>query len=526
MPRLSDYTGIRVGAAAVTAAYLGAAKIWPTGVAQTVTLPSFPRVHSSTPTTHSSSTGTVTAETVAVPPGAASGDLLVLYSVMDGGVLTDLVAPSGFTELGKLIGAANTTASMVSYKVAGASEPTTYTYQRFSAAADGASLMLVVKDWDGNTANLKYAQATTTPTARTLPDVTPAAANGLLLSAVHHEGSAASQTWRWVAPSDSTLAGVSRNSNGWSAIAVASAPTSGTGAVTGRTWPAITTASTSTVLQANTLSIGAKVAPRTVTVGPKSGGTGGPLTDATNLSFTAGAFTHTYHRYAAGLDWSKPVGLLIYTDGSGEYGLTSGLSSSYLMAGAQGMIAVAKKHNMVLVTPMAPGGGCNDGDGVCWYDNSGTNTPAQKLAWSKALIEYIFAQYDLDRSRVAFGGYSSGAQWVTQYWGPGHAHEQVTAGVAVAISYGGQPKVTNNNTAAYKAAVPYVWNVGSLDTSWSQPTWDDSIQKGLDAYTPTYLTRLSVVGGLTHDRYVSSPEVGEFGAIMDRAISENVRPSV
>ena len=68
-------------------------------------------------------------------------------------------------------------------------------------------------------------------------------------------------------------------------------------------------------------------------------------TDRTNLSFTSNGYTSTYHLYAGGLDWSKSVGLLIYTDGSGEFGLKNP-KSSYLLAGSDGMIAVAKKHNM------------------------------------------------------------------------------------------------------------------------------------------------------------------------------------
>src|SRR5678815_213814 len=98
-------------------------------------------------------------------------------------------------------------------------------------------------------------------------------------------------------------------------------------------------------------------------------GSGGSQTDATNLSFTANGITSKYHRYAGGLDWTQPVGILIYTDGSGEYGLANP-SSTYLLAGSTGLVAVAKEHNLMLVTPRAPGAGCPDGGGVCWYQTS------------------------------------------------------------------------------------------------------------------------------------------------------------
>ena len=84
----------------------------------------------------------------------------------------------------------------------------------------------------------------------------------------------------------------------------------------------------------------------------------GEQTDRTNLSFTSGIYTSIFIFYAGGLDWSKSVGLLIYTDGSGEYGLKHP-KSSYLLAGQDnGMIAVAKKHNMVLLTPLSPNKNC------------------------------------------------------------------------------------------------------------------------------------------------------------------------
>src|SRR5699024_427165 len=86
-------------------------------------------------------------------------------------------------------------------------------------------------------------------------------------------------------------------------------------------------------------------------------------------SFTANGITAKYHLYAEGLDHSKPIGLLVYGDGSAEYGLENP-KSPYLLAGNVGLRETAKKHNMVLLTPMAPGTNCTDGDGDCWYGNS------------------------------------------------------------------------------------------------------------------------------------------------------------
>ena len=136
-------------------------------------------------------------------------------------------------------------------------------------------------------------------------------------------------------------------------------------------------------------------------------------TDRTNLSFTSNGYTSTYHLYAGGLDWSKSVGLLIYTDGSGEYGLKNP-NSTYLLAGNNGMIAVAKKNNMVLLTPLSPNKNCADGDGSCWY----MGDPPGYAKWAEDLVTQVQSQYPIDKKRIAFGGYSSGAQLATEWWVP------------------------------------------------------------------------------------------------------------
>lgn len=493
-------------------------------------LPVFPEVKSGRVTTHSSGSLNVTSEIVNKPDLVASGDLLILYTVMYGGTLADLTVPTGFTQLGELLYSGQTSHS-VAYKVAGGSEPSSYTYGRYSASGNGASLLISIDaaSWDGNTANLRYAESTATKTASNIPSVTPATDRSMVITSGHW-GASSSGTTSWIAPGDGLMEGLAVGASNRGGIGIASHLITGTSAVSGLSWgTSVFNSGVAAGIITTALSIGAPLSSyHTAISGPSSGGSGGALTDATYVSFNNGVRTHTYHRYAAGLDWTKPVGLLIYTDGSGEYGLTTP-SSSYLLNGTHGMIAIAKKHNMILLTPMAPGGNCNDGDGVCWYDSSSSTstTPAIKLKWSKDLIDFIFSQYNIDRSRVAFGGYSSGAQWTTQYWGPGHAHEVMTDGVAVAISYGGDPKVTNNNTTAHKNNVPVVWNVGHLDEAWSQPTWDDSVSKGHTYYNSNgYSTDITVLGGVTHDRYISSPETGEFGRIMDRAITRYVRPAV
>jgi hypothetical protein len=251
--------------------------------------------------------------------------------------------------------------------------------------------------------------------------------------------------------------------------------------------------------------------------GDNTGGSGGPKTDRTGLSYTANGVTSTYHLYAAGLDWTKRVGVMIYADGSAEFGLKNP-SSTYLLAGTNGLINVAKRNNMILVTPLAPGAGCPDGDGTCWYQTSSGYTRLIKTQWAEALVKYIYTLYPLDISRVAMGGYSSGAQLAAQAWVPsGAAQRTMNDGVIVSISCGGPPAVTEVvYTASFKANVHMNWNTGDNDAGCPY-TAEWSTTGGYNYYKSAgFQTSLDVLPGVTHDRS------GDFGGIMDAQIQEHV----
>ncbi|MFZ0555132.1 MAG: hypothetical protein WAM26_07540 [Nitrososphaeraceae archaeon] len=246
-------------------------------------------------------------------------------------------------------------------------------------------------------------------------------------------------------------------------------------------------------------------------------------TDRTNLSFTSNGYTSTYHLYAGGLDWSgtKPVGLLIYTDGSAEFGLKNP-KDTYLMGGGAGMIAVAKKHNMILLTPLSPNKNCSDGDGSCWY----LGDPPGYTRWAEALVKLIQSQYPIDKKRIAFGGYSSGAQFATEYWVPlGAAQRTMEAGVIVAISFGGSPKMPEvGYTPSFRSNVHMNWNVGEKDDSYllndetEGPEQGYNVKAGYDHYTSAgFRTSLDVLPGVDHNRD------GESGAVMDAQIAKHVR---
>ena len=246
-----------------------------------------------------------------------------------------------------------------------------------------------------------------------------------------------------------------------------------------------------------------------------TGGHGGPLTNRLNLTYAGSKYTSKYHLYAAGLDWSRPVGLLIYADGSGEWGLKHP-SSDYLLAGSNGLAAVAKRNNMVLLTPFSPNKNCDDGEGSCWYYGDSVGY----AKWAEELTKHVEASYNIETDRVAMGGYSSGAQLATEWWVPsGAAQRTSTDGVVVAISYGGRPQMPfTTPSPSFKANVNLVWNVGAKD-----PSYKGDGQYGVTAgekwyRTHGWATHLTVVLGVDHDRD------GDFGRIMENAIRVYVAP--
>lgn len=248
-----------------------------------------------------------------------------------------------------------------------------------------------------------------------------------------------------------------------------------------------------------------------------TGGIGGVGEDQEFRTFSHDGLVGEYHVYAAGLDWTRPVGLLIYTDGTGEYGLKNP-TSTYLMAGPTGLAVVAKRHNMVLLTPMAPGGKCDDATGVCWYQNSGPVTSLQKAAWSAALISHVHSLYNIDRSRTCFAGYSSGAEWVGHFFGPKAASSLISGGVGVCISYGGYYGGTPSISEQFRRNVAMVWDCG--DTGTTEIAALNAARKGEAWYRGQgFKTGLNVVAGQTHSRS------GQFAAIVEREINQHVRPA-
>jgi hypothetical protein len=229
---------------------------------------------------------------------------------------------------------------------------------------------------------------------------------------------------------------------------------------------------------------------------------GAPLTNRT-ASFSAAGYTADYRVFAEGIDTSKSVGLLVYADGTGEYGLENP-SSSYAIGGSGGLAAVARAHNMVLVTPFSPNRSC-----TCWEQGDATGY-ADYVA---ALISQVRAQYDA--GPLWFSGYSSGAQAATRFVFPAHPELWSGGGGVIAIGGGGAPAGSAASIpASVTSNVVMRWDTGAQDTGsgggFNALSGPYGAQAGERWYASQgFNTQLVSPAEVTHDRS------GQFGRIVN-----------
>lgn len=248
-----------------------------------------------------------------------------------------------------------------------------------------------------------------------------------------------------------------------------------------------------------------------------------PFTDRLHETFDNGDYRSEYHLFAAEIDPSRPIGLMVFVDGSGGYGFSHPDSSYQLDAdGEDGLVAVAREHNMVLVTPVAPPPGCDDEGNTrpdrgeeanCWYDPENAEGKAQ---WSADLVQQVEDEFDIDRDRVVVGGFSSGAQWATQFWAPAHGEER-SVDLTVAIGYGGAPVASPSFSQDYTEETVFAWDTGTADHAYRRDRYGSI--GGYNWYTKHgFRTRATWPKGVGHDR------PGRFHVIMEREIDRVLGP--
>jgi len=185
-------------------------------------------------------------------------------------------------------------------------------------------------------------------------------------------------------------------------------------------------------------------------------GSGGAFTDQPRATFTAGnGLSGRYLLYAGGIDRTRPVGLVVYLDGTGEYGVDNP-TSSYALGGPSGLVATAKARNLITLAVESPNQSCE-----CWHTGN-TSDYADFLA---ALIEAKgLGAYPI--SDVWLTGFSSGAQEVTRFLVPRHPELMRLGGGWVVFGGGGPPADGGAAvTAARMAGVRGHWFTGQNDTS-------------------------------------------------------------
>ncbi len=198
----------------------------------------------------------------------------------------------------------------------------------------------------------------------------------------------------------------------------------------------------------------AAAAPGTPAVAATTG-SGGTFTDRPRTSFTAGnGQTGQYLLYAAGIDATRPVGLVVYVDGTGEYGVDNP-TSSYALGGSAGLVATSRARNMITLAVESPNQSCE-----CWHTGN-TSAYADFLA---QLIETQLASYPI--GEVWLSGFSSGAQEITRFLVPRHPELLRLGGGWVVFGGGGPPADGGAAvTAARMAGVRGHWYTGTADTA-------------------------------------------------------------
>lgn len=213
---------------------------------------------------------------------------------------------------------------------------------------------------------------------------------------------------------------------------------------------------------------------------------------AKQRTFREDTFRHagaesTYRMYSHGIDWDKPVGVVVFLHGDGayEYLYSDRLPSC--------LAAVAAAHNLILVQPLTPAGD------LTWWTQLRTNTD-----WLEAFYsEEISALDGVDPERVWWMGYSGGAEMISYGLLPLAGHT-VTAG-AILVGGGGAPDRSGHSVPAGRVAdLPLYWVTGRGDTGEDPREPFDALTaatEGADAYRSQGFEAVSTDFGRDDDHF-------------------------
>lgn len=248
--------------------------------------------------------------------------------------------------------------------------------------------------------------------------------------------------------------------------------------------------------------------------------TAASMTDATGLSFTAtNGQNGNYHRYAANLSPTKPLGLCIQLHGDGFQEYTEGISTDYSIGGTEGIRNQALYRDMITIVARTP-----DEAGETWWE-----TGYVCSIYLRDLIRALLVAYpNASRNRIWLVAYSGGSEQVTLYYLPGYS-SSLWGGGAMMFGGGGVPDTASPGgpyitpTTSLLANFPIRWWVGDADTGADDDGYD-AVQDSLDGYnyyTPRGWTTSRIVGTGNH-----SAADTRYGALWGQFLHAVENPSV
>lgn len=443
-----------------------------------------------------------TAKTIAKPSGTASGDLLLLIMHCDYGAATDFKVPSGFSTLTTRELSANGDKHVIGYKIAGSSEPASYT-MTVPVDADLRADLLCIQGADANQAPSLASTATaSSATSHAAPSVTPLTSRGLLVTAASLSSGSAGQTFSWTPPTGMTER-TDAATNGYVTMTTATQQWNSSSATGSK---AFGLSMSATAKQALTASIvvpsGSGTAPapepepEPEPVGyaaAPSNGSGGSWADAisTSRTFVDSAGTSSVYRFWGShvTNRTGPIPLVVHLHGDGAYEYknpTTWTSPQYMQ--------VAKDLGGIGVIPKAM-------DMAGGYESWWAGT--RGAAWAKNLILEMCRLYNIDKRQIYLSGFSGGAVIIAEdimvKW-----HADFLGGGAMLLG-GGQPgTMVGTPSAALLRDFPMRWHVGTNDTAANAPDGYDgraAAEEGEAYYRARgFNTALTYIQGENHNQ--------------------------
>ena len=136
---------------------------------------------------------------------------------------------------------------------------------------------------------------------------------------------------------------------------------------------------------------------------------------------TAAGYTSNYRLWSA----TGAAGLVVYLDGTGEYGYENP-DSGYVLGGSGGLVAAAASQGMATLALQSPDASC-----ACWHSGDMDGY----ADWAAAVITGVAGTTG---GPVWLTGFSSGAQEITRAVVPRHPQLIVGGGIVV-VGGGGPP---------------------------------------------------------------------------------------